>query len=210
MDVTVRAATRADVFAIADVMAPSLTDDPFFRPLLPDGPERAGGAVRFFVEYALTHLGRDRALDVACGADGRIVGVAAWTYRPKGRSSLVSRQTGRSLGYVRAIGARRILRALRLRRDLEHRRPFGTHWWLSAIAVDETARHHGVGSALLTHRLALIDAAHEAAYVEATSAAAVALCERFRFVPQATQGGAADYALQAMSREPRRTMRRYD
>ncbi len=210
MDVTVRAATRVDVFAIAGVMAQSLADDPFFRPLLPCGAECADGARRFFVEYALTHLGRNRALDVACTSDGRVVGVAAWTYRPKGRSSLASRQTVRSLGYVRAIGARRILRALRLRRALEHRRPFGTHWWLSVIAVDETARRHGVASALLTHRLAPIDAAHEAAYVEATSAAAVALCEQFRFVPQATQGGAAGYALQAMSREPRRTKRRYD
>ncbi|GMA28855.1 GNAT family N-acetyltransferase [Arenivirga flava] len=210
MRVVVRAATPADVPMIAALLTSSLSDDPFFRPLLPEGPQRLTGAVRFFAAYALTHLGRDRALDVACADDGRVLGVAAWTYRPEGRSSLASRQTGRSVHYVRAIGVRKILRALRLRQEIEHRRPFGTHWWLSAIAVDESARRLGVGSALLTHRLALIDAAHEAAYVEATSDTAVALCECFRFLPQATQGGNAGYPMQAMSREPTRPMHRYD
>lgn len=210
MNSTVRPASQADVPAIASLLAATLNDDPFFRQLLPSGPDRMVGAVRFFEAYALTHLGRERAFDVVCDIDGRIVAVAAWTYRPAGRSSLVSRQTGRSGRYLRAIGLRRIVRAIRLRQGLEHRRPHGTHWWLSVIAVAPHERRRGRGTVLLAHRLQAIDAAGEAAYVEATSTEARALCCRFHFIPHETQGQAPDYELQSMSREPRRVMRRYD
>lgn len=206
----VRVASRDDVPAIAVLLASTLSDDSFFRLLLPSEPSPPAGAVRFFEAYALTHLGRDRALEVACGADGRIVGVAAWTYRPEGRGSLLSRQTGRSVRYVRSLGPRRTVLALRLRHELEHRRPHGTHWWLSAIAVAREERREGVGSALLAHRLDVIDTTREAAYVEATSAPAQALCSRFDFLAHNTPGKTPTYELQSMSREPRRPLRRYD
>lgn len=111
---------------------------------------------------------------------------------------------------MRGLGPRRIVRALKLRHELEHRRTHGTHWWLSVIAVTPEERRQGIGSALLAHRLAVIDGAREAAYVEATAAAARALCSRFGFLAHNTPGNEPTYELQSMSREPRRTMRRYD
>ncbi|GMA28707.1 GNAT family N-acetyltransferase [Arenivirga flava] len=211
MSPAVRAAARGDVPAVAELLAASLTRDAFFAQLLPDPTQDGGfGALQFFSAYAMTHLGRDRALDVVVDDDERVLGVAAWTYRPRGRSSLVSRQTGLSVRYLRSIGPRRLIRAVALRRGLEYRRPHGTHWWLSAIAVSPVSRGGGLAKTLLQHRLARIDAAGEAAYAEATDVEIRELLLRFRFLPHETPGIEPDYPMQSMTREPYRAPRRYD
>lgn len=211
MSPIVRAAMRGDVPAVAELLAASLAGDAFFAQLLPDATQDSDvGAIEFFSAYAVTHLGRDRALDVVVDDDGSVLSVAAWTYRPKGRSSLVSRQTGLSVRYLRGIGLSRLIRAFTLRQGIEHRRPHGTHWWLSAIAVSPPARGRGLAKALLQHRLALIDDAGEAAYAEATNVESRELLFRFRFLPHETPGVDLDYLMQSMTREPYRTLRRYD
>lgn len=206
----IRSAAPGDIPSIARLMADALADDPFFEQLLPGERGRSMSALRFFFAYARTHLGRDRELDVACEDGGRVVGVAAWTHRRHGQSSALSRQLWRSGGYLSSIGLRRVYRALRLRWQLEHRRPHGTHWWLSVIAVAETERRQGVGTALLAHRLAKLDEAGESAYTEVTSDGALALCTRLRFRAHDSAGSPPDYTMQSMTREARRPLRRHD
>lgn len=206
----IRPATPRDILSIARLMADALADDPFFEQILSGARGRSTSALRFFSAYARTHLGRDRELDVACEDGGRVVGVAAWTHRRQGQSSALSRQLWRSGSYLSGIGLRRVYRALRLRWQLEHRRPHGTHWWLSAIAVAETERRRGVGTALLAHRLAKLDEAGEPAYTEVTSDGALALCARSRFRAHDSAGSPPDYAMQSMTREASRPLHRYD
>ncbi|MFJ3941743.1 GNAT family N-acetyltransferase [Streptomyces parvus] len=71
----------------------------------------------------------------------------------------------------------------------EKARPRYQHWYLIDIAVDGTARGLGIGSALLAHRLASIDAQAAPAYLEATAPANQRLYERFGFPLAPTQNG---------------------
>ncbi|MFI6875728.1 GNAT family N-acetyltransferase [Streptomyces sp. NPDC050400] len=108
-----------------------------------------------------------------------VVGVAAWEgpdrrHRLRGLLDEFSRQ-------VRASGVRRAPSLLSQLVAYERARPSYQHWYLVDIAVDDAARGLGIGSALLAHRLASIDAQAAPAYLEATAPANQRLYERFGF-----------------------------
>lgn len=206
----IRAATSADVPTIAAVLSDALRDDVVFAQLTPAQQNTSECSKKFFTAYATTHLGADRALDVACDEIGTVIGVAAWTYRPSGRSSLLTRQTKLSLRYLRSLGLVPLLRAVRLRQAIERRRPHGTHWWLSAVAVTAAHRDAGIGSALIRHRLTLLDQAAEAAYVESSTPADRAFFARLGFHAHETPGTPLPGEARSMTREPSRPIRRPD
>lgn len=63
--------------------------------------------------------------------------------------------------------------------DAHH--PKAPHWYLWMIGADPRRQGEGLGSALLKHRLALIDAKGETAYLESSNPKNVALYERHGF-----------------------------
>ena len=63
--------------------------------------------------------------------------------------------------------------------DAHH--PKEPHWYLSMIGVDPARQGRGLGSALLAHTLALIDAEGALAYLESSSPKNTPLYERFGF-----------------------------
>lgn len=63
--------------------------------------------------------------------------------------------------------------------DAHH--PDEPHWYLSMIGVDPARQGRGLGSALLKHTLASIDADGAAAYLESSNPKNVPLYERFGF-----------------------------
>jgi len=59
--------------------------------------------------------------------------------------------------------------------------PAEPHWYLSMIGVDPARQGRGLGSALLKHNLAIVDAEGGLAYLESSNPKNVPLYERFGF-----------------------------
>ncbi len=81
---------------------------------------------------------------------------------------------------LRATGPR-LRSTMRVFAAIEAGHPTAPHWYLSSLGVVPEAAGTGVGSALLRHGLARIDARHEAAYLEGATSGHIAYYARFGF-----------------------------
>lgn len=70
-----------------------------------------------------------------------------------------------------------------LRAEMRRYHPTSPHWYLWMIGVDPRRQGLGLGSALLKHTLAKVDAAGADAYLESSNPKNVPLYERFGFEP---------------------------
>jgi len=202
---TVTTAVRSDVEPLARLMADAFIDDPPLRALVGECPDLRERAVSLYRGMLLASPLRDGTLDVA--RDGsRVVGAAIW-YAP-GRAG----RAGASLAhhapqlrwYLKAFGLGRARHALRVTNAVATYHPHVPHWYLQAIGVAPDSRGAGVGSALLVHRLARIDAVGEAAYLESSTARTGALYRRHGFEtlrPITVWPGALPYAMWRPARE---------
>lgn len=100
--------------------------------------------------------------------DGAILGAAVWHAPDEAGTSLrhLLPHVGANL---RTFGFPGVLRALRIHSAVKKYHPAAPHWYLQGIGVNERARGRGVGSTLLDHRLALVDARGEASYLESAN-----------------------------------------
>jgi ribosomal protein S18 acetylase RimI-like enzyme len=114
---------------------------------------------------------------------------AAIWHRPGGDRSAVAHYLPQAWRFVRALGPWGLGRALRVARASAAHRPAGEHWYLQAVGVHPEARGLGVGTALLGHRLAAVDVAGAAAYLESSTRASTALYRRLGFVALGRVGG---------------------
>ncbi|MEU6103338.1 GNAT family N-acetyltransferase [Streptomyces flaveolus] len=191
MRVYIDPVATAEVDDSARLIALALRDDPVLYAYLPGEDDRVNRLTGFFGVMLRTGLLQNGAVDVArLAPGGDIIGVAAWE-GPDRRHSLwadlkdLARQ-------VRAGRVRHVPSFLAQLAAYEKARPKYPHWYLADIAVSDSARGLGVGSALLGHRLAAVDAQALPAYLEATAPANQRLYERFGFCRAATieTGGA--------------------
>ena len=120
-------------------------------------------------------------VDIAVNDRGEIVGTAVWE-APRDRREPLWPTVAQLPGYLRALGLRGALAALRHRTVLRRPRPTLPHWYLAEIGVSTEARGLGVGTLLLEHRLQRIDMAGEAAYLESSTERNRALYRRHGFV----------------------------
>lgn len=197
--VSIRTATKADAAAVAATLSEAFRDDPAWAMSLPDDATRQRRLARYYERAARRHPER---VDVA-EEDGRVIGAMVFD-PPATGSRLVSRLASRlpiRRGTVSRLASRRLagltdsvlarlqrivpgsaLRGLMHTRAVGAYRPAEPHWYLRDIAASPRARGRGVGSALLRHRLAVIDAGgREPVFLEATSAGSRRLYERFGF-----------------------------
>ncbi|MDR6176194.1 ribosomal protein S18 acetylase RimI-like enzyme [Nocardioides zeae] len=190
MTVPLGVATTADVRACAAVLAEALADDPALHRLVPgehDRHSRVAAVYEGTVRGALV----SGIVDVARREPGGpVIGVAVWEAPDRRRAPLVGlRGLPRAVG---AVGVRNLRASHAESARYAAARPATPHWYLTDIAVGGAARGLGVGSALLRHRLATIDADGAAAYLEATSPVNQRLYERFGFAPRGRIGGPGD------------------
>lgn len=89
----------------------------------------------------------------------------------------------------------------------EAARPHTAHWYLYMIAVSPLARGAGVGSALLRHGLARVDAEGVAAHLESTTPASRRLYARHGFAQVAELSASPLPTYWAMTRPPQPTHR---
>ena len=135
----VRAASRSDVPALAATLAAAFHDDPVIGWWIPDDAERGAVLPRFF-SFAVEHQWlRHGEVHVAGDAEGG----AAWA--PPGRW----RPPQDALA--------------------EEGHPTEPHWYLPFIGVRPERQGRGIGSALLSHMEARLDAEGKPAYLEASS-----------------------------------------
>ena len=160
----VRAASRSDVPALAATLAAAFHDDPVIGWWIPDDAERGAVLPRFF-SFAVEHQWfRYGEVHVA----GRADGAAAWA--PPGAWRLPEDESAElASGYFGSIGDRHFERAGVILALAEEGHPTEPHWYLPFIGVRPERQGRGIGSALLSHMEARLDAEGKPAYLEASS-----------------------------------------
>lgn len=152
--VTIRPAVASDAELIGRLMAEAFRDDPTWSVYYPDASARPRKLHAHYRRRARRHP--DLA-EVAVD-DGRIVGALMWEPPHKRSTTAALLRSGSRI-------LRRLVSRLPGRQGIAHtlavekHRPIEPHWYIHDVAASPQARGKGVGSALLEHRLAAIDAA---------------------------------------------------
>ncbi|MBO3095397.1 GNAT family N-acetyltransferase [Cellulomonas dongxiuzhuiae] len=180
MDVHVAGARPQDVPTAGRVLAAALRDDAVMRAMLPGDTDRPARLTRIYAAVARMTLASGGVVDLARdGTAGPVVGVAVW--EPPDLALGRWAQLREVPTLVAAVGVRHLPAALRGLRAFAAQRPRYPHWFLAYVGAAPAARGQGVGSALLAHRLAVVDGTGMPVYLEATTDASRRLYERFGF-----------------------------
>jgi GNAT superfamily N-acetyltransferase len=132
-----------------------------------------------------------------------VVGGAIW-YPPGCWPPSARRQLGGLPGYARAFG-RRLSAATALVSKMGKAHPHEPHWYLAYFGVEPGRQGQGVGSAIMSSRLARSDAVGAPAYMESSKESNVPLYEHFGFRRTGTVPVPEGWpVLPQMWREPRR------
>ncbi|MEU1503144.1 GNAT family N-acetyltransferase [Streptomyces sp. NPDC005732] len=180
MTVHIAPASATEIEECAHLIALALRDDPVLKAFVPGERDRANRLTVFFCDALREGAFLTGVVDVARREPGGdIIGVAAW--EGPGQRQRLRDLFGEFSRQVRASGINHAPNLLAQLVAYARARPRYPHWYLADIAVDGAARGLGIGSALLTHRLAEIDAQAAPAYLEATAPDNQRLYERFGF-----------------------------
>ncbi|MBB3600896.1 ribosomal protein S18 acetylase RimI-like enzyme [Mycolicibacterium sp. BK556] len=178
MAIDVRPARKADIPALARVMARAFQDDPVMAWVQPDAARRQAALPGLFSALTRHHFLAGRGTEVAVSEDG-VAAAALWD--PPGRWMQSPREQLAMLpGVMRAFRGR--LAAARTLTDLmKANHPEEPHWYLAMIGSDPTVRGGGFGRALMQSRLDRCDAEYAPAYLESSNPVNIPYYERFGF-----------------------------
>jgi ribosomal protein S18 acetylase RimI-like enzyme len=163
---TIRTARAADLEGVSRVLAEAFAEDPVLAGFVPAGPRHHSRMALLFAALLRSGPLPDGTVDVAVDARGGILGAAVWE-APGGIPA--HRTLRQAPTFLRALGVAGSLRAAVRLRTLDRARPGLPHWRLAEVGVGAAARGLGVGSALLAHGLARLDAEGSAAYLESST-----------------------------------------
>jgi GNAT superfamily N-acetyltransferase len=175
--VLVRKAKPADTRRLARMLASAFADDPVMAWVFPD-QQRRRRVLPAFMDFRLRKLGfpHDQVWMTADGA-----AAAVW-FPPPGTAQGSGLQRLRLLPpLIRFLGLRTasVLAGLnRMEKQHPHDPP---HWYLFILGTDPAAQGRGLGSVLLTHALARIDAEGMPAYLESSNEQNIAFYGRHGF-----------------------------
>jgi ribosomal protein S18 acetylase RimI-like enzyme len=197
---SVRKATVADGPRLAQALASAFQDDPVIAWIFPD-QRRRRAVLPAFMEFRLRNLAFPHD-EVWMTADG--ASAAVWL-PPPGRWQLPLPQRLRLLpALVRFLGLRTTSVLAGLDR-MEARHPDDrSHWYLFILGTEQAAQGRGLGSALLAHMLARVDADGMPAYLESSSERNLALYGRHGFEITSEVTLPSGPRIWPMWREPRR------
>lgn len=199
MTLHIEQAQKAELPTCARLIADALRDDPVIHRIVPGEHDRVRRLTDLYTAVLRTGAAITGSVDVArLEAGGPIIGVAAW--EGTSRKATLWQQVREWPRYLRAIGLRNLATTAQAMRAFHEHRPAQPYWYLADIAVGPAARGHGVGSALLRHRLRIIDSHAVPAYLEATTLGSRQLYERFGFRVNAAIGTTPDGYPMAMLR----------
>lgn len=201
--VTIRPAAATDAELVGRLMADAFRDDPAWSVYLPNSATRHRKLESHYHRRVQRHpeLG-DVAID-----DGKVVGALLWAPpRKETRATAIFSAVARFVQGIasRLPGGRGTAHTL----AVDAHRPTEPHWYFHEIAASPQARGKGVGTALLIHRLAIIDGAGgtdagtSLAALEATTPGSRRLYERFGFEAVAQVPSQPGQASTVMIRRP--------
>ncbi|WP_405090348.1 GNAT family N-acetyltransferase [Micromonospora sp. NBC_01392] len=191
----IRRASTTDAAVVTGILAEAFMRDPVSGWIFPADDHRARVHPAFFGPFVALAL---RTGEVHVAGDG--LGATLWL--PVGDDH--GADEGDEFAELEAtIGPDAMKRFGMLDEQMSANHPAEPHWYLPFIAVHPAHHGKGVGSALLRDKLAELDRAGTAAYLEASSARNAALYERLGFQRRPTTLDLPDGpSLYPMWREP--------
>jgi ribosomal protein S18 acetylase RimI-like enzyme len=174
-DDSIRPAGAADLDAVVAVLTAAFHDDPLMTWAFPDPdvrPRRLSGLWTFMAGDGYIPRG---AATLVPGGDGAALWAAPGDLLDE---DFWSANIGRFVELVEGDVER--LSPISAAMDANHPHD-REHWYLMAIGVSPAAQGRRLGSALLAHTLAQVDADRAPAYLEATTPRSRALYGRFGF-----------------------------
>lgn len=166
----IRIASRADESRLLDTVTLAFAADPSVRFWFPDASQYMHWWPRFVLARG------ERGFDAGTIlVTGDIEAVAMWL--PPGVEP--DPEKVEALNLPGDEEDEKISEALRAEMDRYH--PAGPHWYLWTLAVDPRCQGRGIGSRILSHTLAQIDAEHATAYLESSDPKNVPFYERHGF-----------------------------
>lgn len=172
----IRAASTADRPAIITVLATAFADDPALAWIFPDAARRPARLARFF-DLITNADARLPLAQLACAADGQIIGAALW--RPPGQWALPTTSLIANLPRLAATFTTALPRTLGLMGAMDHQHDRRPHWYLQFIGVAPAAQGQGIGGALL--RAGLTRAEGQPCYLETATPSNVGLYQAHGF-----------------------------
>ncbi len=154
-----------DVHAISAVLARAFLDDPVMAWVMPREATRLRQLERLY--RSIVRYGGIQSGVTSVARDGRVRGAAVWRRRV-GRSTVAPRDIPFALAAGCALG-RDMGRMTAMGRAVDAAHPREPHWYLQLLGVDPDAQHGGVGAALMSAQLAVVDAELLPAYLETTA-----------------------------------------
>src|SRR4030095_10534557 len=174
---SVRKATLADAPRLAQTLASAFQDDPVIAWIFPD-QRRRRAVLPAFMEFCLRRLAFPHD-EVWMTADG--AAAAVWLPPPRRWQVPLPQRLRLLPALVGFLGLRTASVLAGLER-MEARHPQDrSHWYLFILGTEQAAQGHGLGSALLAHMLARVDADQLPAYLESSSERNLALYGRHGF-----------------------------
>lgn len=163
-----------DAREVAALFAQVFADDPVWSAIVPNRALRRAVIRRSF----LSAFARGDAFDVVRGEDGSILGALHFSAPagPPEDASFPGGPVGRALQRLPWVK-----RGAAHDAQVHSHRPDGAHWYFQDIVVSPAARGQGLGSTLLSHRLAQVDADPLPVFLESTTPASRRLYERLGF-----------------------------
>ena len=196
---SVHKATLADAPRLAQALGSAFQDDPVIAWIFPD-EHRRRAVLAAFMEFRLRKLAfpHEQVWMTAGGA-----AAAVWL-PPPGRWQLSRPQRLRLLPpLVRFFGLRTASVLVGLDR-MEQRHPQDrSHWYLFILGTEQAAQGQGLGSALLDHMLARVDADGMPAYLESSNERNLAWYGRHGFETTSEVAIPGGPRIWPMWREPR-------
>lgn len=166
----IRTAEAQDRSAVLDVLTLAFAADPVVRYWWPVAADFLHWWPRYVEAMGDTGLSGGTAT-IAEGQEGAAIWLAPGVEPDPERIA--------ALGLTRSEEEARVGAALRS--EMERYHPAQPHWYLWTLGVDPRTQGRGVGSAVLRHTLARIDAEGAVAYLEASDPKNVPFYERHGF-----------------------------
>lgn len=172
----IRRALPADLETVVRTLVDGFQDDPLYRWFTHPQHFDEVMAAMFRADVRDTYIPGGEAYLAEDGS-----GVALWRPAPGSHPHARFEQLRDAPALARISGLARFPRiwALMARTAAEH--PRDPHWYLSLLAVEQARQREGVGSALMRHVLARVDAEHLPTYVENSKARNLEFYERHGF-----------------------------
>lgn len=199
-EVAVRPLHVAEADAAGGLLTASHHEYPAFRRLFPD-PALRSRVMRSIHTAAARDVARHgRAL--TAHVDGLLVGVAFWL--APGQFPLSPARKARMtwpLARAAATAPSAFARLARTGAAMERSLPDERFWYLMALGVHPDAQRRGVGAALLTASLAMVDTGMQRCYLHTSDPANVVYYQRWGFEPtEVIRAGPTAPPYQAMFR----------